>query len=234
MRQKSIEVQPYANTFRVFNKIEHKVYEEYDDVLLASGDIANKVNVNRYDYQQVSFTLKLEPDFSYVIYGPYMGYNNKRKNDVGYLKASPWVILTDLGDIVTKDELETARRARHYFRGHDYGSIWKRREESRKRLLRVKNSPLRIKETFGTVHSIDSRGEDSYDNPLRYYYRRPKTYQERKAAIAHSDEYGNEIVRGARKKTSLPTGWDDLPISTWKTERSWKHNSKRRKQWIPK
>lgn len=54
--------------------------------------------------------------------------------------------------------------------------------------------------------------------------RHPKTYQEIKK---NSDPDYKEFVRPKRR--NLPTSWDDIPRNT---QRSWKEQSKKRKQWM--
>lgn len=56
------------------------------------------------------------------------------------------------------------------------------------------------------------------------YFRRPKTTQEKRWSLAHSD-----FVRGKRNAINLPDPWDDQPryIPT-----CWKDCTKKRKQWM--
>lgn len=63
-------------------------------------------------------------------------------------------------------------------------------------------------------------------------FRAIKTYPERRAACLTEEEkeYGVR-VRGRRQGHALPDAYDDICISAWSTQKSWKHNSKRRKQW---
>jgi len=67
-------------------------------------------------------------------------------------------------------------------------------------------------------------GIHHFKNAIRYYYRRIKTTQERRWALAHK-----EYVRGKRRFTSLPNSWDDLRNSK-EHIKNWKRTKKRR-QW---
>lgn len=226
MRYKTKEVPPYTNTFRVFNKSDRKVHVEFVDLNDAVDFVYGKVKIRYYNYERISFTLKDESDF---VYAPYSYYSKVKT--VYTAKASPWVILTDLGDIVSKEEINEARRSIYKYR--DYHSRWDRYELNRKRLNDKKGSGLKIKGSYKTVEDVDRHGDVSYTNLVRSYGRRPNTTQEKRMSEAHMDEYGENIVRGGRRPHSLPCSWSDYPVSAWGTEKSWKHNSKRRKQWIP-
>ena len=73
-------------------------------------------------------------------------------------------------------------------------------------------------------------------------YRHPKTYSELKKnnmffnniedeKYSYIDLYfRNKINRRGRKH--LPTIWDDIQPSVFDNENSWKHYSKRKKQWL--
>ena len=63
-------------------------------------------------------------------------------------------------------------------------------------------------------------------------HRRLQTNNERRQSFLTTDEtdYGIRI-RGRRQGRTLPNSWDDYVISEWYSRKSWKHNSKRKKQW---
>jgi len=64
------------------------------------------------------------------------------------------------------------------------------------------------------------------------YFRSVKTLQERRLAVNVLKEEGEPEFRGRRR--ILPSSYDDVDKGVWDTHKSWKHNSKRRKQWKPK
>lgn len=64
--------------------------------------------------------------------------------------------------------------------------------------------------------------------PVYGGYRSMRTLSEIKAAAAHCEEYGETIVRPARRAHALPTGWDDV---RQQVQRCWKSQRKTPKQW---
>jgi len=74
--------------------------------------------------------------------------------------------------------------------------------------------------------------EREWVNNARHRYFRPiHTRPEMRWNEAHCRDIDPEIVRGRRRKRLLPDSYWDIPCSMWKTDKSWKHNSKRPKQW---
>lgn len=100
-----------------------------------------------------------------------------------------------------------------------------------RRLIRTKGSPLKIKST--RQHIKKTVGVRFYATvcPL---YRHVRTQNERQQTHNHLHEWGefDRMVRAARKK--LPTYYDDALVASHHGEKSWKHHSKRRKQWRAK
>jgi len=62
---------------------------------------------------------------------------------------------------------------------------------------------------------------------FKYYYKRPKTTQERRWGYAHDVKY----VRGKRRPHILPNSWEDEVRSDVRLGKSWKHY-KKEKQWM--
>ena len=60
---------------------------------------------------------------------------------------------------------------------------------------------------------------------LKHHYRKPKTLNEKKQSC--DIEYKN-YIRAKRKNNSLVDSYDDIPKKRYK---SWKNNSRRKKQW---
>lgn len=55
----------------------------------------------------------------------------------------------------------------------------------------------------------------------RLYYRRPATQGQRRQAFVIAED-GEPEFRGARRRSSLPTYWDDVPRRSWR-DRNWKN-----------
>lgn len=62
-------------------------------------------------------------------------------------------------------------------------------------------------------------------NRLKCYFRHPKTTQEKRMSLSCDSEY----VRAKRNINNLINLWDDISRNYY---RSWKHNSKKRKQYM--
>ena len=149
--------------------------------------------------------------------------------------AYPLVMYNNLGAVIHPDEI-----ARHKLIApviKPWQDKWKERAARRnmkdsRRLWKAGN-PDKLKYDWSVKESRDVYGDISYDNHCRFY-RRIRTAQARRMAVAHCEEYGNEMVRGKRRHRNLLTSWDDISSSMWYTQESWKHHSKRAKQWRAK
>ena len=64
-------------------------------------------------------------------------------------------------------------------------------------------------------------------------YRPIRTHQERAMHELHKKEYRQirQLKLRARRGKTLPCAWHDINVSAHAYTKSWKHNSKRRKQW---
>lgn len=235
MRHKTKDVPAYSSVFRVFNKTDLTVHAEFD--ALTDAVLFIKVQPMkrlRWEFDDISYTLKLEADTSYTVFGNYLGFRVPRKYETKYIRPTPWVILTDLGDVVSREEVSSARHEINMIRWCNLDSCWKNDKwnNGKKRLKKTSHSAKKIKNTYATIEECDFEGGLYYRNIVRRYFRSPKTYQEARMAEAHVNEYGNELVRSSRNERNLPHHWDDIQVSACYSERSWKHNSKRCKQWI--
>lgn len=67
------------------------------------------------------------------------------------------------------------------------------------------------------------------------YFRHPKTFAERREADAllydEDCRFHNIKARGRRNVRNLPSNWDDIYAGNHHAKKSWKHYSRRRKQW---
>lgn len=105
--------------------------------------------------------------------------------------------------------------------------------------FRRKNNRDKIKSSYHeTKHWYHPGNWATNRDPCEYftiqvvgYGRHPKTTNERRQNAAHCEEYGEWVVRGKRRGYNLPTSWEDRPLGVWKLKASWKHKSKRSKQY---
>lgn len=219
MRHKTIEVPPYKHTYRVYNKALKEFSEVFEELIDAvEYAVRHITGKHRLTWWWI------ENKISYVMHteGPTYYYGRD-------IPPALNVIVNDLGDPVSKEEIRDCSvgyKSRNYEGRHKY------RDENKMRMLRVKGSPAKIKKSCEHVpwYWCDEVG---YTTLVLGYGKRVSTMNEKKANEGHIDEYGDCIVRGARRPRHLPDAWDDKPIAIWDTMYSWKHNSKRRKQWIP-
>src|SRR5690606_2359359 len=100
---------------------------------------------------------------------------------------------------------------------------------TRKNLKKIKPAYRKYKEYYYTY----GRHYYHYNNICGRSYRKVKTFSEAKATCGHQVDYGEDIVRAKRGYKTIPNSWDDISTGIYKKQYSWKHNSKRRKQWIP-
>lgn len=243
------EVTPFQPTYRAYNKATRGFYGE---------ESARLSEVTGFIYAQprhpqspaISYTLKKEGTTSYhvnhrqVYVGDDVQWKHQRFRyifDIAYAPPAEWCVVDNNGTVLSKDAIAAIQYIEYR---EDRQARYERREaqrdtyEARKaRLVYRKGSPKKIKATYRVrpYHSYWRGHSVSYHNEVRGYYRHPKNQRERAANYAHAHEYGEQLVRAHRRtREGLPSSWDDRSCSAWKTEDSWKHHSKRRKQWIPK
>lgn len=94
---------------------------------------------------------------------------------------------------------------------------------------------MKLKEHYKTEPYVLRSGETIFVPRWFGQYRPVKTTNERaQADFCFYDEdcleYG-VLPRAKRNAVNIPSAYDDVDIAAWKYLASWKHNSKRRKQW---
>ena len=62
-------------------------------------------------------------------------------------------------------------------------------------------------------------------------FRHMRTLQEMRQSCAFTEDEKEVNVRPRRSKANIPTFWDDVWV---RNQKSWKRQSKRRRQWKPK
>lgn len=148
--------------------------------------------------------------------------------------VKPIIVYDNLGRVIEVKELAKHRMCKPKHKDSSWNvrrSQWYyHRELTDRNLCKCKGDGKKIKKGWSTIKTVDNDGETRYDI-VANSFRSVNTKNEQTANSAHMDEYGQEMVRGKRRK--LPTAWDDVQSSYWGCRRSWKHHSKRRKQWMP-
>lgn len=226
MRHKTLDVQPFEATYRVFNKVTRDYHGEFNRLIEAVNYAKGSFKPANYNQARLSFTLKREEDFRYY---NTLGYTASFRpiRELHSVPATPWVIVSEYG-VVSAYEVKAAVRAEpHTYSSYDRAL---RYELKGIRLTRRKGSGDKIKVGCAQIPSNSHWG--GYDNPIRGYFRAIRTTNEQRQNTGHIDEYGEGLVRGRRR--CLPSCYDDHYNGMWDTEDSWKHHSKRTKQWKPK
>lgn len=239
MRHTTTEVLPYNPSYRVFSTSTSKIVAEFET----------------YNEARNFLSRNTPPRCPYTFYNVIRPYGYRLQADVAprpiTVKPQPWhethsplihtpplenwVITDEFGDEVPvgKDYWRTDEWIKRHNARQTHREIsWAKYDEFKKTLWGTKTNPRNIKPDCRTYPDVNYSGESCYTNFARWYYRHPKTQRERRLLDGIINEYGEELVRGVRR--NLPTNWDDRQRSLGKTEKSWKHNSKRKKQWIPK
>lgn len=234
MFQKTVEATPYTHTYRAFNKHTGATHGNFDSII----DAVNfaKAQPRRHKRQDCfSYTRKLEADKLYER----TAYDYRRRSyftrnivESYRYPAADWVIVNDLGEVVEKKEVEAVSRKPYRSRCWDAGDAWYMMQG--KRLTRIKGSGDKVKESCARVRDDHGHGDGYTNINRRGYHRCIGTSNEKRQTEGHMDEYGQNIVRGRRRSRVLPDYWVDRAISLARAETSWKHHSKRQKQWKPK
>ena len=219
------EVEPYRYTYRLYNRENHQFVGEFVTPHEALDYLRNRADRNnRFDKLSDKLTHWVEPFPYKTKYGVTTYY---------YDVEGRWALVNNLGDLVP------AKEAYEGYRPYRYRNNNTKYDYNCSRLVKTKDDGKKIKTNYARVMvPANSWGhwcrEAYYDNPIRGCYRQINTYNEVRANAAHADEYGDEMIRGRRRGRNLPNAYDDPMCSAWDAEWSWKHHSKRRKQWIPK
>lgn len=148
--------------------------------------------------------------------------------------SPPIIIYDNLGAVVEPRILTNHKAINPDYRisyHQSYAEWQKKRNKIDSGLCKHKGDARKVKTNWAVIETVDKYGDVDYTY-AHSHFRSVATKNEQTQNVAHMDEYGYEMVRGRRRK--LVSSWDDVSSSYWGCRRSWKHNSKRRKQWVPK
>lgn len=223
MKNKVVDVTPFVEIYRVYDKVNNCIAIESVSIYELYTFIMQRSPYRGYGCNRISYTLKKEPPTLYRSYTKIL------------IKYDPprYVIIDRYNVPVPKKVIDDA-----FYTNHNTKRIVGR-EDFRKNLIKTKRSTTKIKNTYRTVP--DMWWGHGIDEPSIYYtfaelnhYRKPSTMKEIRKACADIDDYGQNIVRAKRNHKNLPNSYDDIYCDVYDTRKSWKHNSKRRKQWKEK
>lgn len=225
MKYKVVDVEPYKHTYRVFNKILKKYELNNVDIVEAVEYVYKKhreTNVG-WGCPVVSETFRRELD---IVDSRFISWLPSKY--ITNVTPPPKYLITD-----EVDGIVTLRRVQELYNIH----FRKRRNYEfsdcvNERLYRdIKRK--KIKRAYRYAPYNYGNGIISYRNVVCGYHRTIKTSNEIRKACADITDYGFEFVRAKRNHKNIPNSWDDINSNIYSTKKSWKHNSKRRKQWIP-
>lgn len=226
MKNKTVPTEAFPITYRVIQR----------DGMFVRGSFDSIADAKNFVYTKYPRT----GDFSAVL--P-IGYREEERRAVfsgGAVQyvtilKNRWCITNQWRDVVDPKIID-ATGPRYVPK--NYSFYYHRYDAVRKGLVKKKNDGLKIK----TVWAYTNRWSPYLKEWCFKKAVRNKgfaTLQERRANVGcmHEDfinEYGTVFVRGKRRKSYLPTTWDKTRLNRDKCFKSWKHNSKRGKQWKPK
>lgn len=237
MRYKTKEVEQHRVKYRVFDKEQRQFCSEFEDLYDAIVYCEVNTETKRWNIPKISHTLKTESDYSEMRTKLERVDGVFRRTVLDFIKypAAKFVILNDLGDVVGKEEVDSCRKLNRPRKAERARMLWEKSQFRRNvRLVCSRGSPKKIKQTYRKFYKGFGRWGHDFSRVIWSYYRHPRTHGEIKQACAHADEYGEQIVRAKRRYNNVPDAWDEYCSDVYRTEKSWKHNSKRRKQWVPK
>lgn len=222
-------VEPFKHTYFVLDRITMVASKRYDDLHKLFEDHGSYAP-NYSDGHGEKILHFKNPDGDIRFARPFEAELNVRKA----------IICTETGAALTHQQIKEAANG-FVPRRKKYGERKTHKREND--LIRYKRNDKKIKFDWASrLHyayfSYNGNFEDAYYSKCGNmgYHRMGRITRELAAYDNIIKEYEREypnLVRGKRR--SIPDGWSrEKAISAYHSVDSWKHHSKRRKQWIPK
>ena len=233
----------FGAPYNVFDKNVQKivgVFDTYEDMIHFVKDYFSKVYNKRADelfhahrkrtpiaFQRVQRRYQI---FDYDAAPDDYGYRYPRyKTDYENYVLQGFYVTDYLGDVLDKLDYSVVKAEKN----------WEERklaEDHQQKIdsyrVRTKRNPNKIKLPYAMVYRERrwSSGEYGYYNAdIIGYFRNTHTAQIFRQIEGVEIEDGEPLVR--KKRTRVPTTYDDVTLNVYGQGKSWKHNSKRRKQW---
>lgn len=213
--KKMIDVGPYKFTYRLYNNKTNERYLGFASISDAISFAGKISNIKIYKRNVCHFFNENKKQKKLSVYELAIRIL-KRENT-----TDVWSITNNLGDVVSLDEI--ANNAPSYkYKPFNWSS------DKGEQLVQKNDNVDKIKSSYATTKHNSHFGS-WYSNDVRYGDRL-NTHSEIGKNSLDNEEYSEyHVVRG--KRNHLPTKWDDDRVSAYKSEKSWKHHSKRGKQW---
>lgn len=112
--------------------------------------------------------------------------------------------------------------------------IYEKKYKNQQLKKQFENSYLEVYDLNTFNNETVEKTYKEYPNLRDYMFRHLSTKQERSLYLMHENEYLKEYNLKLRKKRSarqLPTEYDDIRSFVRKSSTSWKHSTKRRRQY---
>lgn len=212
------------------------------DELIKDGDIYTKYRYGAYFKDMVTMTKKII-DIRVQTH-MFFTWEDRRKGSPLYWSDRTYrnlYVVDSWGKIIQVFETKKQSYRRYWYRQRNWQNQHRDLREQidsqiRKGLVIKNHNVDKIKSSYhNTLHkSTWLAWNEPYYCTVTSSWRRVKTTQARRMAVNVCKDEGEPEFRGARRKRSIPTTWDEVYKSVHDNYKSWKHNSKRRKQWKPK
>lgn len=221
-------VEPFKHTYYVLDRITMVASQRYDDLHKLFKDHGSYVPHYADGYGEKILHFK-NPDGDIRFVRPYETEINVRKA----------IICAETGAALTHQQIKEAAKGYVSYKGRGEGKSYKREND----LIRYKRNVRKIKTVWASrlrpsYFTYNGNFEDAYYSKcgIMGYHRLGHIESELAELDSIVKEYEAEypnLVRGKRR--SIPRGWSrEKAVGAYDTANSWKHHSKRRKQWIPK
>ena len=185
--------------------------------------------MSNYCYRKYGgyFTDMVKPNFNFEI----VEVRTHHWDLLAPTKAKSLYVVDFDGNFVDITEKYDPYRYRYKkYENQHYLLIEARNDQIESNLVIKNNNVDKIKKSHARKIKHSSWiGEFYYTRVIRGSHRRVHTRQIYRNVAGVLKDEGEPVFRG--KQCNLPTYWDDLPLGVWKSFKSWKHNSKRKKQW---
>lgn len=234
--------EPFAYSYRAYNRLTSCYSDAFSNVkdLLDSNFIEN-FHGRHHNHKHWNFSTSLKKKYiNYPTISHKLNHIERWRlvsETERINKENVYVIIEiESNRILEIEEIKEKYNFQYYSYLEYYAARNEYYERMAQRLIRYKNNSSKIKKNYAAGQTSYSKELPSYDPCFAMsYFAKIRTANERRILEGVKAEYDREyygLVRG--KRSLLPTAWDDKKISARYTYKSWKHNSKRRKQWMSK
>lgn len=237
------DVKQFSYSYRIYNRLTGKYTAVFDSIKSAIDNALESgfIGIEEFKYKKFlnifANTVKTKKLIEISTkHSSMMSYNEwKIISKIKFQNSTEiyTMIEVETNAIVSLDIIEANYKITKNTR--DYKNLRKINDNKIRRIKFYKKNIRRIKKNYSVGTHYFYNEMSLYPCEFLGYHASVSTTNEIRLLEGIVNEYEREypgLVRGKRK--NLPTSWDDQAISAYATHKSWKHNSKRKKQWVPK